>query len=256
MSGRLIILMVCYWVSQLAIASELPKQLKLAVDKGWAPYVYLDEEQSICGTDATLLLTVLEQMGIAVRRVDIPSQRLKIKINNGEVDIVIGAAKNKERQRKNYFSESYRSEKISYAYLKSAYIQLNDPIEILLDTGSVVAVNLAGWFGEPFEALKAQYRGQLVHVEEHRRALKMLKLNRLHAMVGDRFSLMVMIEDVAKGEMQVSNTIIHEQPVYFMFSRQKVDQQFMATFDSYLMQNLGETLSDRCSEFSIPIKRS
>lgn len=247
---RILIVALCL----LTISGKLmafPQQLRLAIDKGWAPYIYLNDEENICGTDASLLSKILADMNVMLVPIAIPGQRLKQEIASGDVDVVLGAANNANRRKHNVFSEPYRQEIITFAYLEGSYVQATDPVELLLDTGSTIAVNMAGWFGKSFEQLKHTHRKQLVHMEEHKRALRMLKVNRLHGIVGDKFALQVMIDDIEASHVKISQTIIHQQPVAFMFSKKAVDETFLQTFNDILKTQNG-ALVDKCSKYSLP----
>jgi len=82
----------------------------------WYPYQYYDGK-GITGTDVKIAREVFSKINHPVKFVEIPWIRHLNYLENGKVDIALGATKNKAREQYSLFSIPYRHEQINVFYL-------------------------------------------------------------------------------------------------------------------------------------------
>ncbi|QJR80253.1 transporter substrate-binding domain-containing protein [Alteromonas pelagimontana] len=216
------------------------KVIELTATNNWYPYVYYDSERKVRGSDYTILKNLLNEMGYQLRASTFPERRMGRKIEQGDIEVVLGAAKNSVRSRNNTFSLPYRKETITFAYLKkhqSAYADKS--LLMLLDEGHMVAINKSGWYGEWFadNVIKA-YPKQIVHVESVNRRLNLVNQNRVELIVDDRQVLKANAKLLNVKNLIISETPINVQDVHFMFSKRAVTKDFMREFNAKLAEFL------------------
>lgn len=231
-------------ISVIPGVSKATETLYLAMSDDWMPYVYLDRSGKATGEDYTLLERTLAHMDYEILAVDLPEQRMRLDISKGHVDVTLGAVSTVERREQNYFSIPYRLETIVLAYRRSAYPDWTDvELERVLQKGDLVAVNNSGWFGEWFRYhIQETYPSQLVHAEGTLRRMQLLKLGRVSAVIGDINVLKEAGQQLAITDLEVSKAVINQTPVHFMFSRLRVDSDFMKRFNQALKHQLDDSV--------------
>ncbi|OFI32435.1 hypothetical protein BFC17_06895 [Alteromonas lipolytica] len=223
------------------MASSFPVQsqvaLNLAMGANWKPYVYIDEHGQRAGEDLLLLNRVLDRLGYQLNTENLPEQRMALEIQQGQVDVVLGAAYTKAREAQNFFSVPYRKEIIVLGYRHSLHPEIRDmDINTLLAQDGLVAVNKSGWFGAAFKQdTLAHYDSNLVHAEGTHRRMQLLDMDRVDAVVGDSKVLQAAADEMGIDDFVIAEKIIHETAVHFMFSRARVDAAFMQRFNTALL---------------------
>ncbi|MEG3765962.1 substrate-binding periplasmic protein [Alteromonas sp. 14N.309.X.WAT.G.H12] len=205
----------------------------------WPPYFVLQNQNQAAGKDYLLLKSILSKMNYALIPQVLPEKRLAHDVNQGKIDVVLGAAYTPERAQNNYFSIPYRTESIGYGYLNSGSAPpAQQDLLTRLRQGKTLALNTGGWFGEYFSSHIANpFHHQLVHIESVARRINALALGRVDLILDDKE---VLAYSAKKQGIQitVSEENIQRQEVHFMFSRYSVDQQFMQTFNRLLAERL------------------
>ncbi|TPV58322.1 amino acid ABC transporter substrate-binding protein [Aestuariibacter sp. GS-14] len=223
-----------------AVTAQSDQTLYLAMAEDWKPYVYLDANGKAAGDDFSLLQRTLTSMQYDLMAVDLPEQRLGRDIFRGHVDVTLGAVSTPERREQNYFSIPYRLETIVFAYRKSLHPDWQDKgLEQILQQQELIAVNNSGWFGDWFRYhIQETYPTQLIHAEGTLRRMQLLKMGRVSAVIGDIRVLQEAARELEITDLQTGAAIINQTPVHFMFSRLRVDADFMKRFNQALKQQL------------------
>ncbi|MBU2977680.1 transporter substrate-binding domain-containing protein [Alteromonas sp. C1M14] len=205
----------------------------------WPPYFYLQDSNRPGGTDYLLLQTILARMDYQLLPEILPEKRVTRGVNQGKIDVVLGAAYTPERAKNNYYSIPYRTETVGYGYLdgKSFPVVEKDLITRLKE-GNTLALNTSGWFGDDFFYHLAQpYQSQLVHIDSVARRLEFLALGRVDLILDD--TEVLAYNALKQGiDLTISEEVIQHQKIYFMFSRFSVDQDFMREFNRLLAEHL------------------
>ena len=232
------ILAVCLYAASFKARSEEPFELAVTVD--WKPYLYINQQGEPDGEDLRLLRRTLKRLGYELNAQRLPEQRLALELKQGEVDVILGAAYTKAREAQNFYSMPYRKETIVFGFRFSRNPYFSDvSVSSLLQQNYLVAVNKSGWFGEDFQrkALDAHER-YLIHAEGTMRRMQLLKMGRVDAVVGDQKVLEAAAQQLGIEDFMLSKQVIHETPVHFLFSRNRVDKAFMQRFNQALVAEL------------------
>lgn len=234
--GTLAIVICCFHTS----ASEgTLRTLGLSAAQ-WPPYIYY-HNNSLTGRDYDLLRQVLAKMQYGLQSRPLPEKRVGAQIARGGIDIVAGAARNTDRERNNLFSIPYRREKIGFAYLPQRSKTFSGKtLQQLLNEGCTLALNTSGWYGKRFaETIATRFSGQLIHLDSVERRLALLKKQRVDLILDDTEVLKfnAAAEDI---ELVISDEIIQQQNVHFMFSKYSVSPEFVSQFNEVLRLHLNE----------------
>ncbi len=239
-ANRLRYILSTIWLLLAVAGGAQGETLYLAMSEDWKPYVYVDATGNVAGEDYVLLQRTLSSLGHELLAVDLPEQRMGRDISRGHVDVTLGAVSTPQRREQNLFSIPYRLETIVFAYLGSEHPDWHEQdLEQILQQGGLVAVNKSGWFGEWFRYhVRETYPSQLVHAEGTLRRMQLLKLGRVSAVVGDINVLQTAGQELGVTDLHISDAIINQTPVHFMFSRLRVDADFMQRFNTALKRQL------------------
>lgn len=205
----------------------------------WPPYFVLQEHNQAAGKDYLLLKSILSRMNYTLIPQVLPEKRLSYDVNQGKIDVVLGAAYTPKRAQKNYFSIPYRTEIIGYGYLApTSSPPVQQDLISRLRLGETLALNTGGWFGDYFFShIAIPFKHQLVHIESVTRRVDALALGRVNLILDDKEVLAYNAKKQGV-QMTVSEENIQRQEVHFMFSRNSVDQQFMQTFNRLLAEHV------------------
>lgn len=221
------------------------ESLSLAMMADWKPYLYLDEKGNTAGDDLELLEKVLSRIGYQLNSKNLPEQRMAMEIKHGEVDVTLAAAYTPGREHANFYSIPYRTETIVFGFRHNLHPEFQQmTVAAVLAGNYLVAVNKGGWFGKAFAALaREDYASQMIHAEGTQRRMVLLEMNRVDAVVGDHKVLAAAAKDIGIDDFVISEQVIHQTPVHFMFSRSRVDRHFMQQFNAALKDVLKEPQS-------------
>lgn len=215
-------------------------RLILSYDRSWLPYIYKNEQGELKGLDAELLTRVLSQMNYQLELFPVPENRLREVISHGNIDVAIAAFKNEQRQKSNWFSIPYRTEKTVIAYLDNKHPEFSGKdIYTLIKGNYSVGLNNGAWYGPRFEQqIKIEHQYQCFHIEGISRRLKMLAAGRIDLIVGDHLALKAEAQALGLSNVIFSDIAVFEDDTHFIFSKKRVDQHFMRQFNSLLHQAL------------------
>lgn len=236
----LIIFMLTVGLSVPVSSAHGEEPFYLAVAADWKPYLYINQQGEPDGQDLFLLSRALQRLGHQLNAQRLPEQRLALELEQGEVDVILGAAYTKAREQQNFYSMPYRKETIVFGFRFSRNPYFGDVhVSALLQQDYLVAVNKSGWFGEDFQhkALDV-YDRNLIHAEGTLRRMQLLKMGRVDAVVGDQKVLEAAAAELGIDDFMVAKQVIHETRVHFLFSRNRVDKAFMQRFDQALVAEL------------------
>ncbi|MDC8832195.1 substrate-binding periplasmic protein [Alteromonas gilva] len=234
---RLIVLFCAMFAALPALSNQpLNKTITLASAKDWKPYIYVNAQGKVAGTDYDLLRKTLQQSDVTLRTENLPEQRLAKLIEEGSVGVILGAAFTTDRHKHNYFSIPYRRETIVLGFRRSRHSAYSKAsITDVLAADKLVALNRSGWFGEVLsDQLLTRYNNNIVHAEGTQRRLQLLMLDRVDAVVGDVDVLMAGALELGIDDFAVSEIPIHQTDVHFMFGHKQVTAAFVQQFNQSL----------------------
>ncbi|MCY7296167.1 substrate-binding periplasmic protein [Alteromonas sp. a30] len=229
--------------SEAPLLKNHTRELKISSVDAWLPYIYLDENNKLTGSDYVLLEQVLTDMGYGLQQVSfISDNRRFYALENTMHEVVVGAFKNEKRKEVSYFSKPYRTETVGLFYQKKGLFK-GDRINLahkIKKKGVVGVMNRAAWCGEEFEHLKQTYPNHIVHIESQHSRLKMLELGRVDFVIGDVVSVKKHLKAKNMRKFKLHPETIYQADIHFAFSKHAVDESFMKRFNQALMKRLKE----------------
>lgn len=243
------ILCWCCLLSQPLFADPFCQQpLTLVYTGDWYPYIHRENDSRYSGQDKTLLSKVLEQLNCELRILPLPERRVEKDLLSGQIDVVIAASKNNHRLERFWFSIPYRVQHNVLVYRQDQSLPVNPGLlRAWLTENRIIALNGGGWFGHEVERLKhSPYARQLLHVESFGSRLDMLRLGRIDGFIDDRVAVQAHIKEDNLTDLRILDEPIHVTPQHFMFSRVRLNREFIDAFNQILnemteLQKLPET---------------
>jgi len=210
---------------------ECLSPLVLSSTINWYPYIYQNPQSETTGTDVELLRIVLQRLGCELEVVTFPERRSALELKKGNLDVWLGASFNNERQANYWYSEQYRYEVNRFAYRNSDTDVANiTELKELVNLKKVIAINLAGWYGNEIEKIKAE-SNNFVFSDTVGNRLKMLSLKRIDAVIDDDLVLCSEIEKMAVKGLSIHSLILYEAPIYFIFNKASISEKFVKQFN-------------------------
>lgn len=206
----------------------------------WEPYQSKDSNGNFVGLDLEVTRAALEEAGCKTDFMRIAWQRLLTSVEDGSMDVAMGASKSPEREKYAYFSIPYRDE--SYAFfvrkedrIKYKITKLDDLVEKNLRFGIVKGY----FYGEQFnEAMKNPAFKKLVEeVKDDNTNIKKLNYGRIQGLFMDPYAGIVQLR-----EMDLSNQIVNSSfavksgKIHTMFSKKSVSPDVVQRFNDGLQK--------------------
>lgn len=233
-----------------AMAKECQSELVVSYNGDWKPYFYQFGNDLYEGIDFTLLNRVVTAMGCKVDVLPMTEARSIIELGKGSFDISIGASYPPERAEQFYYSLPYRQEVIGVMFFNNAAHNRHTQLREVLEQGGIVGINISGYFGDLVEALKAQYPKQFVHGFSLPERIAMLSQGKVDAVVDDRGALCHQMKGLRvtslaslseeDSDLVLSDEILHDNEVFFLFSRLTVDKAYVESFNHHLSNVLSQ----------------
>ena len=227
-------------VGQSAIAVAAPKEcdkpLMLSTTSNWPPYIYKDTDQQYKGIDLELLESILAELGCELVITQYPERRSLYEISQGRFDIGLGASKNKQRLKLHRYSTLYRQEVNRFAYrINDNDIAKAKSLQDILLLEKIIAINLAGWYGDAIEKAIAGHNN-FIFSDNISKRLKMLNHHRVDIVVDDEMVLCHELVNSSYQYMTIHPLVLSENPIHFIFNKQKISKAFVTQFNTILEQ--------------------
>lgn len=206
----------------------------------WEPYQFKDSSGNFAGLDLEVVKTVLEESGCKTSFIGISWQRLLISIENGSMDVAMGASKSPEREGYANFSIPYRDESYALFLRKNDNVKykikkLDDLVENNLRFGIVRGYFYGKQFNE--EIKNPRFKGLVEEVRDDDSNIKKLKNGRIQGCFIDPYAgiaklkKMDLLNQIDKSPFAVESGTIHA-----MFSKKSVSLDIVKAFDSGLQE--------------------
>ena len=213
-------------------------ELVLGFD-AWEPYQYLDVGGLVTGLDIELIASVAEKIGCKVSYQQGTWVQLLKALEQGEVDILLGASKTKEREEFAYFSDAYRIEEFSLYIRKddktrAAYNSLSD----FINNESRIGIVESYVYGEEFAKLEEDPNNSKYFVNAMMGEMNIARLldEDIDAFLEDSFVGATMLRLKALNSYIVAHEGITIQTgsAYVMFSQDSISSEQLASFNEAL----------------------
>lgn len=231
-----------------SLAQKCESELVVSYNGDWKPYFYQFGSNQYDGIDFTLLNNIVSSMGCHIAVLPMTEARSIIELGKGSFDISVGASYTPERAKQFYYSLPYRQEVIGVMFYNNGDHDRHTSLREVLEEGGVVGINMSGYFGNTVQELKAQYPRQFVHGFSLPDRITMLSDGEVDAVVDDRVALCHQLKGLRvtkpgtlgehASDLVLSDEVLHDNEVFFLFSRLTVDEAYVNTFNEHLSSEL------------------
>lgn len=225
----------------LTLATNAYSECELRIGfEQWEPFQFKDNSGNFVGLDLEIVKAVLEETGCKANFIETSWQRLMVSIENGSMDIAMGASKAPEREEYAHFSIPYRDE--TYAL----FIRKNDSdkykikkLDDLVENNLRFGIVRGYYYGKPFhEAIKTPKLKELVEeARDDDTNIRKLKTGRIQGCFIDPYAgatklgKMDLLNEIVKSSFAVESGTIHA-----MFSKKSVSSDRVKVFDHGLQE--------------------
>jgi len=214
---------------------ECEKALTLTSTTDWFPFIYRTTTGASKGTDVQLLRTILNEMNCKLEVLHFPERRALFVLSDGDFDIGLGATKTKKREVDFHYSIPYRIEVNRFAYSQNQLELTNATnFQNILALNKVIAINLAGWYGQEIEHAKSTY-DNFVFSSTAQKRLTMLSLSRVDVVIDDQIVLCSELERAPYGGLILHPMELYKADIHFIFNKNTVSEAFVDMFNQILM---------------------
>ncbi|MGB1262952.1 MAG: transporter substrate-binding domain-containing protein [Cognaticolwellia sp.] len=183
----------------------------------------------------------------------LPFPRALKMLESGTLNVISGMSKTQEREKFSYFIGPYHHERIVVIGNRALKNKANNLAQLLQLDGLISATDGA-YYGEQWlHALQTdpKLKGRIIYLSENQKKFSMLFLNRVAISLEDE---RVVDEYLAKydvGDKLVKLFIVHEDPVYFAFSKkamstalyEKLSRQWRHMVNSDELSNIKKNIN-------------
>ncbi|MBF0225249.1 MAG: amino acid ABC transporter substrate-binding protein [Desulfobacterales bacterium] len=195
----------------------------------WEPYQFEDANGKLTGVDIDLVSAILDTAGLQYEFKKMPWKRLINDVENGNVDIGMGASITPDREKFALFTEWYRTEGWSL-FMRAEDISKYDfkSLEDIEKTGIKLGIVRGYFYGDNImkliESLKAKDKIEEVAVTDLNYK-KMIK-NRIDAFFEDSFvGPLTIRKNNFTGQIKVHPIDLGKDNVYIMLSKKTINDE-------------------------------
>ena len=204
------------------------------------PYTYsaMDAPDGVAGISADIVRTIMRSLDCEVSFVDMPWARALAELKSGRLDMADGAFDVPERREFAHYSKHGKT--FPNVLFMRAVDATSTNFESFADflashytLGGQVGVN----YGPDYDqAIKTgAFNDRLTLVPNRVLLWQMLDRNRIDAVAASKLTGIMEISELGFQERIVSTGIVlSSEPAYFIFSKQRVDTDFVERFDAEL----------------------
>ncbi len=218
------------------VSHECETPLVLSSTLDWYPYLYRNENSESTGADLELLRKVLSSLGCQLIVMQFPERRSLFELEQGRFDIGIGASMNEQRLRKFWYSQSYRMEVNKFIYRTTdSDVGVSSTLKQIIRLNKIIAVNLAGWYGDEIEQAKADYNN-FVYSDTVKKRMKMLASHRVDIVIDDAVVLCSELLRQRHIDLTLHPLVLYETPVHFIFNKKSISEDFVQQVNAVIAE--------------------
>lgn len=228
-------------VFALTLATHAYSECELRIGfEQWEPFQFKDNDSHFTGLDLEVVKAALEESGCKASFIETSWQRLLVSIENGSMDVAMGASKSPEREEYAHFSIPYRDE--TYALflrendsVKYKINKLDDLVENHLRFGIVRGY----YYGKPFnEAMKNPKFKELVEeARDDDTNIRKLKNGRIQGCFIDPYAGMTKLKTIGLlNQIVKSSFAVKSGTIHAMFSKKSVSSDRVKAFNNGLQE--------------------
>ncbi|AXT29844.1 hypothetical protein D1819_02710 [Pseudoalteromonas tunicata] len=241
MIATLLLLFGCFFVHALGQgALGCKKTLKLGVGEPWPPFVF-GGPNNFSGIDIDITRLVFSKLNYCLEFIKLPSSARGLQeLKKGEIDFLNAASFNEDRATIGLYSIPYRSEAMRIFYhVKNKQKFRQQTLYDLLHQDFIGVVNLGAYYGPEFEAIVAEntFSKQITSVPSVEQRMKMLEQHHVDFVIEDIIPGRYYIQQKQKFNIEMLPIVVHDNPIYFLFSRKTISQEQVNQLNQVIMQS-------------------
>lgn len=215
-----------------ASSAAQPCVLRFAIDTPFPPHIILDDAESH-GLNVRMLQALASEVGCELRLVKSPWARALKLLKQGEIEVISQLSYNSERAKDLYFIGPHHQERmwlIADPSTQPALRQLADLRH--WPAGWLLAMLNGGYFGEQFRQLQSDvyFNRHLLPILSNQDKLALLSSGRVQAVLEEEFAWYWRVQQQPSPYQPM--LLVHDNPVYFGFSRRSVSPELAASLAS------------------------
>jgi len=207
----------------------------------YPPYQIIKED-AVAGVDVEVLGRVFSKMGCDMRVEVMPWPRQLNGLKTGTVDVISPATWTEDREEFATFSVPYLKTVERLFVLKGRQNTYENLLSFF-ERGGRLGVMRAYAYGGAFGELKSRFAAQIDETDEAAANLRKIEAGRIDATIGDERAMKSNIRQAGlEGTIVPGAVEVSSYPLFFMFSKESVPAEFVATFNNHLsaLQESGE----------------
>jgi len=198
------------------------------------PFHWRNENGELVGTDLKILKDILAKINCRAKFLEIPWSRTLSGLENGTIDIAIGAKYLQQRARFAYYSPSYKSiDHFIYvrALENNSWPNLESYLENGHKIGGIIGWGYPGGISHVIESDK--YLDKIIRVANTQQLFQMIKRGRIDAMIMNPQTIREL--DGADYVKRYKPVFKFYEKLHFLLSKKTVDSHIVAKFSNALL---------------------
>ncbi len=205
----------------------------------WPPYEFKDDDGNFTGVDIDLVSAIIENMNYSTFFKEVPWKRNLKEIENGTIDITMGASKTPEREAFAYFSDPYRNESVAM-YIRKADVNKYSftSLDDIIGTSFRLGVTSGSYNGEKYSVLvnNPEFMKRITETTVESNNYKMLSSNRLDGFLADTVSTTAGLKEEGLFDQFVIFMPIYSDDVFVMLSKKSINPSQVRAFNASLAE--------------------
>jgi polar amino acid transport system substrate-binding protein len=204
----------------------------------WEPYQFLDVDDSARGLDIELISAITESMNCDVEFIQGTWVNLLKELQEGNIDILLGASKTNAREEFAYFSNPYRTEEfVLYIRADDTQRESYQNIEEFIENGSKIGLVGDYYYGDNISEIIESEEGQkhiVFAIMGELNIARLLDMD-IDGFLEDSYVGPSMLRRKALGDLIKAHPYsIETGEIYVMFSQASVTKEHVSDFNEAL----------------------
>ncbi|MBZ9611063.1 substrate-binding periplasmic protein [Rheinheimera maricola] len=185
-----------------------------------------------------LLDHLLQKVNCTAQPVSIPAGRAIKMLEDGELDVMVAMSETAERSQYSYFIGPHHTERMVVVGYRRLAHTVNSLAQLLRMNGAI-SVTEGAYYGPEWHHMLAddpQLTSRLFYASGNQQKLAMLASGRVIASLEDEMIVDELLSRPELAKRYVKFFVLHENPVYFAFSRRSIAPAMQIQLQQYWQQ--------------------
>jgi polar amino acid transport system substrate-binding protein len=230
---RFLLLLLIYFQAYFAYGQKATSSCYEPINVGfnsWAPYSWLDSAGKPVGLDVDMLTIVADNLGCKLNFIDMPVKRAHRMLQEGTLDIMMGASYRPEREAYADFSVPYRDEEIKLFVKSDLAPQIKiDKWQDIFSQKLVLLAPIFGWYGADFLASEQALIKQklLIFSRNATQSIRMLGYGRGDVVIGDSIAVPYIATQIERISVTELPLVLDHNQIHFLISKKTTNPELI-----------------------------